>query len=165
MESVTLGSQGYDVYANVSTADLYLNAASHADSWREEIDQDVKARYLVTATRLLDRQTWKTEYNTQALRFVEQNIIDASIELALTMYDGSDVQERQNMAALFRSISAGSVSITNFRGVETATRFPQIVQELLKDYLGGSGTGYFSIATGVDGEATFPIDLGFNRGI
>jgi hypothetical protein len=113
----------------------------------------------------LDRQTWNDAYNTVALRAVETNIINASIELALAIMDGSEVQNQQTTAERLRTISAGSVSITNFRGIDNPTRFPQIVQELLSGYLGGSGVFFGATATGVAEETIFPIDLGFNGGL
>jgi len=85
--------------------------------------------------------------------------------LALALMDGSDVQNFSTTAERIRSMSAGSVSITNYRGVDIATRFPQIVQELLRGYLGsGSGTGGAAKVYGVDGETTFPIELDYAPG-
>jgi hypothetical protein len=165
MDSVAIDSQDYDVYADITTADLYLNAASHAASWRALTDDVDKARYLVTATRLLDRQTWLDTYNTQALRFAETAIINASIELALALLDGSTVQDRQTNAERIKAMTAGSVSITNFRGVDDPTRFPQIVQELLAPYLGGSSSTLgVAVAEGVDTETVFPSALDLSGG-
>lgn len=157
------GDTAYAVYADIAAADAYLEAAYHADSWRAA-DDTVKARLLVTATRLLDRQSWQALYNTFALRLVVPNIVSASIEMALAILDGADTQNLQTGAERVRSISAGSVSITNFRGVDVPTRFPQIVQELLAPYLGGNGTLFVAKATGTDTETIFPIPLGYSVG-
>lgn len=164
MPTITLDSE-FTVYANVEDADAYADGASHGDAWRALTDEDTKGRYLITATRILDRQQWRDEYNTFALRVVVPDIVNASIELAMSLLDGSDVQNQQSTAERIRSMSAGSVSITNFRGVDTPTRFPLIVQELLRNYLGGDGSLFVSRATGIDGETTFPVELGINTGL
>lgn len=160
MDTVTIGSATYDVYADVSVADMYLDAAIHAETWWT-LDTDTKARALVTATRTLDRQTWLEDYSTQALREDIDNIINASIELALSLAEGSDVQNQQTTAERVKRLQAGSVSIENFRGIDNPTRFPQIVQELLRGYLGSDGSNLVGVAEGTDGETIFPIDLGF----
>lgn len=177
---VTINSQNYDVYGDVPAADAYLDAASHATSWQAETDQTTKARLLVTATRMLDRQLWKGDKAdaAQPLAWPRLNtgitpdpivdgngipvdIINASFELALALMDGSEVQNQQTTRERFRSISAGSVSITNFRGIDDfPTRFPQIVQELLRNYLAGDGSTIMAKATGVDEDTTFPIETG-----
>lgn len=173
----------FTVYADVDEADAYLDGASHADAWRAITDDDAKARYLVTATRTLNRQNWKGDKVeiTQPLAFprvnmdvtpapaVDENgipvdIVSASIELALALAEGSDVQNQSSTVERVRSISAGSVSITNFRGVDDPTRFPQIVQELIQPFLGGSLGTFAGKATGVDTETVFPAELGFGLG-
>ena len=185
MPTVSLDND-FEVFADVDMADEYMDGALHGDSWRE-LDDDTKGRALVTSTRVLNRQRWKgtkTEAD-QALAFprVDMNItpepilndddipvdiVSASIELALALVDGSEAQNEQTTAERFSSISAGSVSISNYRtsSLERPTRFPLIVQELLKPFLGGSGiASFYAKATGVDGETIFPIDLGHTGGI
>lgn len=165
MSTVQIGSHPYETYADVSEADLYLDAASHAAAWRaDDVDADTKARLLVTATRILDRQTWRDEYNTFELRAAQPNIVNASIELALALLDGSEVQNTQTGVERIRSITAGPVSITNFRGIDEPSRFPQIVQELLRGYLNAGGT-LGPVVSGVDDLTTFPIQGSFTRGL
>ena len=166
MAEVDVGEETYTVYADLDTADVYAGSAIHGDTWRDpETTEDMKGRALVTATRTLDRQSWRPEYSTFELRSVVPNIIVASIELAMALLDGSEVQNQPSGAERVRSISAGSVSITNFRGVDTPMRFPQIVQELLRGYLGEAGAGFVGKATGVDGLTVFPADLGLTGGL
>lgn len=186
--TVNIGSQAYPVYGDVSKADEYLSASFHADSWNNTFTPEQKAQLLVTATRVLDRQRWKGDKadTAQELAFprINMNLIpdpvldatngipvdieNASFELALAIGDGSDVQNQQSTAERIQSMTAGSVSITNFRGVdEFPLRFPLIVQELLRPYLAGSGVTTIGAAkaTGVDGETSFPADLGLSGGI
>lgn len=178
-ESVQIGSTSYASYASVEQADAYLAAAIHATNWWTATD-DTKARALVSASRMLDRQDWlgdKTDPD-QVLAWPRSNtgvdgveddvipepIVSAAIELALALVDGATVQTDANTSQKIQSISAGSVSISYFRGAEgVARRFPLIIHELVRDYLSGSaglaiGTG--SIAFGVDGESSLENDYG-----
>lgn len=171
----------FDVYADLDTASEYLDSSIHAESWTAATDEE-KGKALITARRTIDRQSFLGEKTdtAQALAFPRKetgiegvvdtelplDIVNANIELALSLLDGSDVQNQQTNVERVRSMSAGSVSISNFRGIDYATRFPQIVQELLGKYLGGadsSGTLEPKV-TGVDEETIFPVELGFSPG-
>lgn len=180
MTSILLRSNIYDVYVDLNYADEYLEAASHATTWQDETDNDVKARAIITASRLLDRQVWKGTKTSdiQALAWprtgtgidgVEDDVIPTALEqacceLSLALLDGSDVQSAQNQSQKIQSLKAGSVALTYFRGAEgTPTRFPQIVQELLRDYLSGpSSSLYNSSSTGISDE-TVVSDLGYSQ--
>lgn len=179
MSTVELDSV-FTVYADVEEADAYLDGSSHADNWRAITDDDTKARYLVTATRLLDRQLWAGDKTSevQPLAWPRKNtgvtgvtddtiptdIISASIEMASALADGVDLQSQQNFLERVQSMSAGSVSITHFRGQDVSTRFPQIIHELLRKYMSGGTASYVPKSTGTDTETIFPIDLGYSTG-
>ena len=166
MQSVLIDSAPFDSYATVGEADLYLVAALHAGTVWSGATDNTKARALVTATRILDRQRWAGAYDTQAEREVVQNIIDASVEMALALLDGSDLQTEQVTGQKLASISAGSVSLSYFRGAEgRAHRFPTIVNELLRDYLGGADDAVGMAATGVGGTSSTEDDFGHTGGI
>jgi len=183
MAEVDVGTETYEVYADLDTADLYAGAALHGTTYRDASNDD-KGRALTTATRTLDRQRWKgvktDELQTLAwprtntgvegvdVDEVPLNIINASIELAFALLDGSEVQNQQTTAERVRSMSAGSVSISHFRGIDNPTRFPLIVQELIRDYLAGSlgvDEGFYATAEGIDDETSFPVEAGYLRGI
>lgn len=161
---VDIGEGTFEVYADVDAANEYADGATHGATWRASTDDDAKGRALVTATRTLDRQQWLDAYNTPELRAEVPNIVNASIEMAFALMDGSDLQNQQSTAERIRSMQAGSVSITNFRGIDTPTRFPQIVQELLRGYLGSDSSLFYSKAVGTDGLTEFPVELGFSTG-
>lgn len=169
MPTPTIGTN--EVYASVSTADAYAEFASHAGVWNTS-DDDIKEPALVTATRMLNRQRWKGEKTdpTQELAWprtstgidgvtdtvIPQPVIDGAIELAIALANGSDVQESQNQSQKIASLAAGSVSIAYFRGAEgTPNRWPQIIWELLRDYLEGGSLDALisSLAFGTDGES------------
>lgn len=187
LATVTIGGTEYTVYASVAEADLYLDAAFHAGNWQDQVltPDETKARALVTATRILDRQNWKGSKTVaaQTLAFPREDmgltpepivdandipvdIVNASIEMANSLVDGSEVQTRQTNEDLVRSLTAGSVSITFAReSGASAIRFPLIVHELVRKYLAGTSSSLRATATGVDGETIYPLDLGFSGGL
>jgi hypothetical protein len=182
--------QDHEVYAGVDTADAYLNAAIHGQSWFA-LEDNVKGQALVTATRTLDRQVWKGEVAEssplQALDWprintgvpgvvdneIPEDIIAAAIELALSLSQGSGVQTEGNTSQKIQSLKAGSVAITYFGGVAvtSTTRFPQIIDELVQPYLlagGAAGVNTVSaggVAFGTDGESMTHQDFGLIDGM
>ena len=180
--TVIIAGNEYDVYGSLDDANIYMAAAAHADCWRP-LDDDPKARALVTSSRLLDRQRWrgtKTDPD-QPLDWprtgtgvegvvndaIPLDIQNASFELALALLDGSDVQNEPNVAPKLQSIRAGSVALTYYHGFQPSipARFPQIVQELLRDYLDLGSSTLSGVATGVDGTSVTENDFGLNRGL
>lgn len=166
METVIIDSQAYDSYASVAQADSYLAASIHAGTDWSGASDATKGQALVTATRILDRQTWLTAYNTQALREVVVDIQDACVEMALALVQGSDLQTEQSTAQKLQSIRAGSVALTYFRGAEGAPhRFPTIVSELLRAYMAGSADAVYGQATGTGGTSSTEDDFGHTGGL
>lgn len=172
---VTIDGSEFDVFADVATADQYLAAefSDAAAKWRDaaQTDADAKARALVSATRLLNRQQWpgsKTDED-QSLAWprtgtgisgvedavVPQAIIDASILLAAEINNGANVISNDSTDDRIRSQQAGSVSISYFRDLDGGPRFPTAVQELLLPYLSGGVSmvsGVLSYGTDADSD-------------
>lgn len=187
MAEVDVGAETYFSYADLDTADIYAGAAIHATNWAAALD-DAKGQALASATRLLDRQDWQgerfsssqpgdwprtgvydAEGNLIAPADVDdypQEIIDACIELAISMIDGTDPQGSATTEDLTKRLKAGSVEIENFRGkASSATRFPQIVHELVSRWLDGYGSPLTGVATGTDAESAFENGYGYDQGI
>ena len=166
MEAVLISSQPYDSYSTIAQADDYLAASFHAGTdWTDGSDT-TKAQALVTATRILDRQTWVAAYDTQAERAGVEAIRNASIEMALALVQGSELQSEASTAQKLSSIKAGSVALTYFRGAEgRPRRFPQIVDELLRGYLASIDSTVSPKATGLGGVSSTADDFGHTGGI
>jgi DnaT-like ssDNA binding protein len=187
-ETVTIPESSgtvYDTYASVDQADLYLTANFAATAWFD-LTEDQKAQLLVTSTRLLDRQCWlgdKTE-DGQPLQWprtdtgveevvdngVPLGIVNGSIELAFAILDGSDVVNSNVPGAQkLRSIAAGSVNLSYFRGAEGDTarygRFPLPVQELVSRYLCGGQQVAGLLVSGTGGISVTEDDLGYSEGV
>lgn len=166
MEAVLISSQPYDSYVSVASADAYLAASLHAGEDWSGASNLIKAQALVTATRILDRQRWEPDYDTQTKRESVEAIKSAAIEMALALVQGSELQTEANTAQKLSSIKAGSVSLTYFRGAEgRPSRFPQIVTELLRPYLAGANFLVGPQATGLGGVSSTEDDFGHTGGI
>lgn len=175
MPTITIDGTDFDAYATVATADDYMVAAYHGATWRAALADD-KARSLVTATRLLDRQVWqgRKASDAQALDWprsgiagvddsaVPQAVVDATCELALSILDGSSVQTNATTEEQAKRLKAGSVEIENFRlssSTDGAPRFPQIVHELVGQWLASSAP-LTATSAGTDATA-LSTDYGF----
>lgn len=166
MEAIIIDSAAYDSYRTVAQADEYLAASLHAGTdWSGSTDT-TKGQALVTATRILDRQKWRADYDTQAERLAVQAILDACCEMALALVQGSDFQSEQTTTQKLQTIKAGSVSLTYFRGAEGRPhRFPTIVNELLRDYLAGSDATSYGKSFGTGGTSSTADDFGHSEPI
>ena len=160
----TTGASG-NSYATVATANTYLDDSIRAGlSWKA-VDNDTKARALITATRLLDKQCFigsKTE-TSQTLEWprtgatdadgnavaddtVPTGIINGCIELAYELSQDSELETSKNTGSNDKRYRAGSVEIEYFRpggvlGTDGITRFPVVVMEWIREYLCGNYGG------------------------
>lgn len=185
MSTVTIGSSEYEVYSDVAEADVYFNGSSQFSDWAAFTD-DEKARGLVSATRLLDRQQWQGTASAvspgTALAFPRDGLTDcggnevtaaeslafaveASQLLALDILSGEAVETSVTTEDLTKRLKAGSVEIENFRAqLGTNSRFPVDVMELIGCFLAGNVSIAGSIASGTDGTALdddFTLTTGF----
>jgi hypothetical protein len=181
---------GYESYADVADADIYLGAKFNSSAWFALTDE-VKGQALVTASRLFDRTCWQgtpTGVSPQVLAWprtgitgvddqtIPDVIVNGSIELAFYLATGSTVEVNATPGAqVLQVIKAGSVMLQYFRGAESLNaqrdRFPLPVMELVGSYLCGAGVNIVGIASGSssgtsDGDTSVTGDnFGFNDGI
>jgi hypothetical protein len=181
---VQIDSQLYATYADVGEANLYLQANFLATAWFD-LTETQRAQLLVTATRLFDRQCWLGDKTVEAQLLqwprsetgidgveddvIPEDIVSGSIEMAFAILDGSEaINNSVPNAQKLRSISAGSVNLSWFRGAEGLVRFdrfPLPVQELIGKYLCSSQSIGGLFVSGVDGESVTNNDLGYNEGV
>lgn len=180
---VMIGSQGYYTYISESDAEAYMLGAFHAHPIWDNQSITAKNQAIITASRVLDRQRWKgtqTDPNEPlqwprtgtGIAAVDANptvipakICDACAEMALALVQGSDLQNVQNQSQKTQSLTAGSVSVSYFRLAEgLPVRWPQIIQELLRDYLLGN-IANVQIAKGTHGRSVTQDTFGLTRGM
>lgn len=157
-------------YATIAEANTYLDDSIRAGSW-EFLDDDTKARCLLTATRMLDKRSWlgdKADAN-QTLEFPRTGlsdygdtqfpgpIIEACIELAYEL-SSDDAIESSSQGKNTKKLNAGSASIEYFRpggvrGLSSVTRFPEVVEEIIYPLLSSGRSG--GEAYGSDATSSF----------
>ena len=180
MAFVTIGSTSYTVYSDVAFADEYFNASTMFTSWDAYTD-DQKARGLVSATRLLDRQVWSgtltsmspdsglkwpresvtdCEGNEVDSETIPDEIIEASQLLALYILDETIDQKTNTTQNAKKRIKADTVELEFFRLDQSVAggRFPQDILELIGCFLSSSTEIAGSLSYGTDGT---PADTDF----
>jgi hypothetical protein len=177
-EPVTTPVETANSYATLAEANTYLDDSVRAGSW-EFLDDDSKARALLTATRMLDRRDWDGEKtdSDQTLAFPRTGledyvdtqfpgpIIEACIELAYELTQDSGV-ETTSRGKNTKRLKAGEAEIEYFRpggvrGLGSDTRFPEIVEEIIKPLLGGGSAA--GEVWGNDGSSSFSDGAGYDR--
>ena len=169
LQGVQIGTYFYDTYADIPSADEYLEAASDGAAWRALTDEDTKARYLVSATRVLNALNWKGELvdPAQPLAWprsgitdvdptgVPQPIFDASIVLANEIANGIDiVNMTSTKEAQQKRLKAGSVEIEYFKASGLGGRqfpLPKPAWLLISPFLAGQGAAQGARACGTAG--------------
>lgn len=169
-------------YAVLADADAYFNSSIRADNW-DAFDLIKKQQGLVEATRVLERQTYQGEKEvpSQNLAFPRTGLKDKE-GVELTGPDSLAIaQEAQFEYALFllenmkklgerdstgksnlKSAGAGSAKVEFFRP-QKSYRFPLAVQELLGEFISGSG-GLVGLASGTGATTSFDAEYGTTRG-
>lgn len=183
MPTVEIDGEEFETYASLEDANKYMKGVFNNSTWFDPLsDPETKARALVTATRLLDKQCWKGEKldSSQPLQWPREvdgvsgtpdAIVQGCIELANLIINGSDVVTNvQPGVQTIQSLKAGSVAMSFFRDAESLftknARFPVEVQELIGPYLCGSTTAISgSMASGTDGYSVTNEPFGFSEGL
>jgi len=152
MPTVKIGSNTYEVYADVAAADDYLLADIELGPVWAGQSADQRAAALVSGTRYIDRQKWsgKKTLDSQPLEWprdgangaengiVPDDIIEASIVIAAQLIQNPATQS-SNSGAGQKKVKAGSVEGEFFKNFnDDATKFSARVDDLLRPFFGGS---------------------------
>lgn len=172
MANVTIAGNTYFVYATIDEANAYLLPSSYNEAW-SVLTPDAKAGFLVESARILDRQKWKPEYDTQEKRLTVEGIVNGSILIAAMLASGNEeFVSNSTTASSTKRLKAGSAEIEYFKSFDAsaATRFPLAVMELLGQYLGSTGSSLFaraggSFVSGVNRRSTADCSWGYWTGI
>lgn len=148
---------GENTYIDLAGADAYFDDSLKFASW-DALTDDVKSKALVTATRMLDRQTWagtKTD-ESQDLQWprsgvtdkygnaidsstVPQQILEAQCELALSIALDPSVETNSSTSGNIKFLKAGEAEIGYFTPTRGG-RFPTIIQELVGQFMGAAAS-------------------------
>ena len=189
MGTVDIGGETFNIYGEhdtdaggIQAATNYFLASPHAAAF-QAASSDTQKQYLVTATRMLDRQRWvgtRTDTATpqplewprtgvpskEGISFpddeVPLDIILGSYELANALLGDAAVQSSQdsgsNTKRAKRKVGDLEIEDEYFRPTfgGLAGRFPTIVQELVGCFLaGGLGSEDLSFISGTDVTTIF----------
>lgn len=162
--SLVVGTNSYISRADATT---YFADSLRSASW-VALSDSTKDQGLVTATRMLDRQVWMGEktVSAQLLQWprtgvtdaygdavdsatVPQAIKDACCELALSLALNPSGETNANAGSNIKRVSAAKGTDIEFFRPTTAGRFPTIIQELIKPFLGSIDS-----AASLGGEVT-----------
>jgi hypothetical protein len=183
MPTVTIGGNDYASYVDLADAQVYLAAQVTATDWAAATP-DQQSAALVSMSRTLDRQPWlgtqTDDYETHAwprsglfyadgITPVDPNtvpdaIVNATCEGAAQLLAGVQIEDEATTFNFTKSLKAGSVEIVNFRQVDPAPRFPQVVQELIGLWLGGQFTLQGSKSSGTRGRSIMEEQYDVRRG-
>jgi hypothetical protein len=147
----TAGGASSNSYTSVASADTYLLTESigHAD-WEDEADADKEAA-LMTATREMERMSWKgtCSTTTQALEWPRTGVYDrkgneyststvptaiqqACAELAFAILQSAAIDDGEDLSA-FKSIAIGDEKF-ELRDGHTDT-LPKVFTNLVRDFI------------------------------
>lgn len=163
---------GTNSYISAANSDTYFSVSLRAETW-DGYDTELKEKALITATRMMDRQTWQGAKTSsgQALEWPRSGVYDkygnsvdsasvpvaitnATCELAFSLLSDPAVETNSNTSKNIKSVKAGPTGVSYFRPTRGG-RFPTIIQELIGQYLGSYGGISAPAVTGNDGESSF----------
>ncbi len=183
MVTLTVGTNSYSTRAE---ADTYLDASARASSWKANSPSN-RDRFLISAFREIEKQRYlgvRTGGDAQSTQFPRDGIEncdgigrsgdtpapievqEAQIELAFEISQDPELEGKASTGSNVKSVGAGSAKVSFFQPGRDAsgrqgTRFPTIVQELLRCFLsGGALSGAES--SGTDECSQFTDDQQFN---
>lgn len=173
---------GTNSYGSRAEADAYFLDSLRKENWNA-FNTSFKDQALIESTRVLERQKYlgEKEVGSQALAFPRTGLKDkegndmtgaeslaiakeAEFEYALFLAENTKkLGERDSTGkSNIKSVGAGSAKVEFFRPQKGA-RFPLAIQELLGDFIGGSG-GLVGLASGTGDKTSFRTEYGTTRG-
>lgn len=150
MPTADIGSETYSVYADQEFADAYLGAdVKRADVWAAR-SNTLKGRGLVSATRLLQRQSWVSGTAPLILAPSDPDyslpVSQATAMLAADILSDPELTNSGSTESNIKKVDADGTSVEFFRGT-SGTPLPPGPWDLLRGLLGSAvslGGGYLS---------------------
>lgn len=184
MALVAWPAVGANSYSSRADADTYFADQLNTAVWDAATDAD-KDKALITATRLLDRETWQGDKTDpdQPLAFPRTGLTDLDgdalpddelpglflqgfWELAQAILGDVKLMTSGSTASNIQSVKAGSAGVTFFRPNE-GTRWPDWLQTLFGPFMLSAVSGVAgAVAFGLGRESVFSEDgdFGVNDG-
>ncbi len=181
-DTITIGSDTFDVYAPRADTDSYFNGKLGRSSWAGSGGTD-KDRALVSATRLFDLENWEGApadlVTPQPIAWPRTGVVDKNgtavgaavfpedllngfYELAQAVIDDPAIADTVDTSSNIKGVTADVVTVRFFRATE-GTRYPRSVFDYISQFLGGD-TALLAFASGVDVESSFETFGGLLNG-
>lgn len=136
MASVTINVVDYPVYADADFADAYLAAdVSRAAPW-DALAADDKSRALVTATRLLQRQSWRDGVVPTTDDPVAEVVAQATSLLAIDIVAKPTLGDDGSTSSNIKSVGGSGVPTVEFFSPVRGNPLPPAAFALLRGLLG-----------------------------
>lgn len=180
MPTITIGANNYEVYDTLANAEIYFAARVGATVWDAALDAD-KNKALVSASRWLDRITWKGAKTSDvqpishprtgltdrdgivvSSTVIFADIISAFFEMAsaiLVDATAPDVSGGTNPKRI-KKVKADTAEVEFFPHSMSGGRFPTVIGELLGPFL-GSLSSVVGAAYGTDQSSSFTADVDY----
>jgi hypothetical protein len=180
--TVTISGQVFDIYGTQAAAKVYFSAALSGAAFLGAADLTQK-KALVSSTRMIDRQSWAGQKTSpaQPLDFPRTGLVDedglpvssatvplaveeASYELASALISDPTLETAPASGSNVRRLRTRDKVDVIEQEVETEYfrptllvfgRFPTVVQELLRPFLGGSASSIGPWISGGGVESAF----------
>lgn len=164
-------------YSSVADADAYFVARLNATDWTGAVTA-TKQSALITATRMIDRQTWQgtPTVTDQPLAWPRSGVVDrygntmaddelpadfvlGFYELALALLQDDALQDTSTQGTNTKRVKAGQVEVEFFRStLGLVGKFPNVVNDYLAQFLGGATGAEAGLAEGTDRCSFFDDD-------
>lgn len=152
MPNINIGTNAYPSYIDVAYADEYLTAdLSRSAAWAA-LDAVTKSKAVVTATRLLQRLTWKA--GPPAVETATQPVKDATALLAADIVAKPSLGDAASTGSNVKSVGAGSARVEFFSPVQ-GNALPGAAFALLRDLLGEDDAGLLGLDNAAFGSANW----------
>lgn len=169
--TVVIGGASFKIYGSQANGIAYHRGSLGTEAAAFiAAATDSQAMALVDATRMINRHKWISTLNTFTLRdafLVDEDPDDvpvfqhATYELAALLLADPDIKSGSTSGSNVASVGAGPAQVSFFRPtLGVSGRFPQIIKELLGEYMAGSvaSADGVSNAYGTDEESSFDGD-------
>lgn len=164
---VTIAPDTFTIYGTLAAAVSRFNGqlSPAATKWRAATDDD-RARALVTAAQIIDRQRWRTMPVDLTSFGARDGVVDfqtGSYELAgqVLLGGGAIVQQTSTGSNVRKAEAGGGVSVEFFNPTyDEFAMWPPSIQDLLGQYLAGAESGISGSSASGTGHRTARTKFG-----
>jgi hypothetical protein len=157
--TITIGDGEEEIHGSLAGAQaaIGMKLGDRYDAWAGAVELTQK-KSLVNAVQFLNAQAWGENADTFEKRDALQAFEDAQYELAVLVYEDSEITDEADQGSNIASLKAGSASLS-FHNPTTkgAPKLPPVLMRLVGSYLAASQTSGPQGGTGQSGNCRNPF--------